>query len=132
MAILRPKLQKGKRNENRKRHLLKALSFCGDSGFSVIKEGSIYVVQCGSCLCKTGATTEKEVIEYWNGRPIEDALQEENIKLRAVVNFYADIKKYREIIKGDNGEDENFMLRECGRYARNVLRQLERNRENEK
>lgn len=53
---------------------LKPCPFCGDSGFSVIKEGSIYVVQCGSCLCKTGATTEKEVIEYWNGRPIEDHL----------------------------------------------------------
>jgi hypothetical protein len=61
---------------------LKPCPFCGDSGFSVLKEGSIYVIQCGSCLCKTGATTEKEVIEYWNGRPIEEALTAENNRLR--------------------------------------------------
>lgn len=61
---------------------LKPCPFCGDSGFSVLKEGSIYVIQCGSCLCKTGAMTEKDVIEYWNGRPIEDALTAENNRLR--------------------------------------------------
>lgn len=61
---------------------LKPCPFCGDSGFSIFKEGSIYVVQCGSCLCKTGATTEKDVIEYWNSRPIEEALEEENARLQ--------------------------------------------------
>lgn len=61
---------------------IKPCPFCGDSGFSVIKEGSIYVIQCGSCLCKTGAMTEKDVVEYWNSRPIEEALEEENARLR--------------------------------------------------
>lgn len=116
---------------------IKPCPFCGEDVelYKNNEKGyTVYEADCINCdtIFKQFDKTETEAIEHWNSRPIEDALQEENIKLRAVVNFYADRKKYMTIIKGDNGEDENFMLRECGRYARNVLRQLERNRENEK
>lgn len=61
---------------------LKPCPFCGGEAYLVGKEGNVYAIECGSCFFKIGATTEKDVVEYWNGRPIEDALRAENKRLR--------------------------------------------------
>ena len=56
---------------------VKSCPFCGGKEVKLFKDGSIWVVECMQCLAKVGATAEADVLDFWNSRPIEDALQKE-------------------------------------------------------
>lgn len=66
---------------------LKPCPFCGGKAFWDSEFSGVYC-HCGAEI--TFCESDKEAAEKWNSRPIEDALKEENKRLREAL---AEIKK---------------------------------------
>ena len=79
---------------------LKPCPFCGGEAYLVGKEGKVFAIECGSCFFKIGATTEKDVVEYWNARPIEENLNEQIGRFKKYAEaLEKEIKELREAMK---------------------------------
>lgn len=61
---------------------LRPCPFCGNKDIWISEWKDFVSIKCGQCETKVGASDEKTAVEYWNHRPIEDALRAENEKWR--------------------------------------------------
>ena len=134
---------------------LKPCPFCGGKEVKLFKEGSIWVVECLQCLAKVGATAEADVLDFWNARPIEDALQKEldearedncenmeyhvaererlkseNARLRKALEKYAAPEHHFSVVDGKVWEvfDNSYGVdeQEFGTWARNALNGMDK------
>ena len=82
---------------------LKPCPFCGQHARIFISEGAFprFIVRCGNSVCPKQPTVETNslegVIALWNTRPIEDALQAENTRLRkALENIKDELEMFQD------------------------------------
>lgn len=71
---------------------LKPCPFCGgEATLTKNEKSSIFYVFCKECLrYGVGDEISKKAVEYWNARPIEDALRAKNKRLREVLERISD------------------------------------------
>ena len=108
---------------------LKACPFCGKqpevkSGHD--PENEWFWVQCVASEDEEGCDNVmsemqddyNEAVKDWNTRPIEDALQAENARLREALEWYADIDNWF----GNTDGDSSPVQDDAGFRARNALK----------
>ena len=100
---------------------LKRCPFCNSEARVMSEFGDVWLV-CKNCGAGTGVfDTKEEAVNAWNSRPIEYELA----RLREVLAFYADSKKYK-VEREKHGNvtivELGDVIRDKGWYARKVLK----------
>ena len=97
---------------------VKSCPFCGGKEVKLFKEGSIWVVECLQCLAKVGATTEADVLDFWNYRPKEEQLGEQ---IREMKQKNETLK--REVLEAreDNCENMEYHVEERERLKKEIV-----------